>query len=236
MINFFGDNLTQSFLNFFLYSRFEYILFFYLLFLLGCKTFQKIKSQRQEGKKVSWLKSSIYIFISLFGIFFIIENILFERKVAAAANQATNRSDIKAVCHGFITGSIIGVKKLGWVVLGTPVINMKQHVCFNLKEYLKNPNTSQQSSIFALHIVSHEAVHALGISDEQRTDCRAIQINHRTAKALGVEEEVAKNTALKIFRNSIALQKSRHGYFSPECAPGRALDEQFDDAIWNIEK
>jgi len=65
----------------------------------------------------------------------------------------------------------------------------------------------------------------------RQTECEAVQRNYRTAKLLGVPDNIAKQNALDYY-NRYYLQRN-DGYFSKECAPGKALDEHLSDSTWD---
>lgn len=80
-------------------------------------------------------------------------------------------------------------------------------------------------------------MHIRGEMNEARTECQAIQRNYRSAKLLGVPDDVAKQNALDIY-NTNYQQRGKIGgmqsaYYSDQCAPGLAMDEQLADSTWS---
>ena len=100
--------------------------------------------------------------------------------------------------------------------------------CAHLMEYMAHPENINRKQLFSLHVLTHEAMHARGEYNEQKTDCQAVQRNYRTALLLGVPEHLARKHAVRYYLN---LYPS-HPYASRECAPGKALDEQLPDSTW----
>jgi len=101
--------------------------------------------------------------------------------------------------------------------------------CKTLKEYLLSPENPSKRELMSLHLFTHEAMHARGEYNEQKTDCQAIQRDYRAAKLLGVPSEIAKRNAMTFYKT----QYMNHPYFSRKCAPGKALDERLKDSTWH---
>jgi hypothetical protein len=103
--------------------------------------------------------------------------------------------------------------------------------CSVLMDYIKHPAEANQEKIFALNIFTHESMHARGEYNEAVTECQSVQRNYRSAKLLGVPDDIAKKDALFYYNNYYV--KRTDGYFSKQCAPGKALDEHLSDSTWN---
>ena len=108
--------------------------------------------------------------------------------------------------------------------------------CDRLHAYIARPAKATEQQIIALHIFTHESMHLRGELDEARTECQAIQRNHHSAMLLGVPESLARQHALRFYRDIYQRRKdsgpfSSH-YYSAECAPGKAMDEQLPGAPW----
>ena len=73
-------------------------------------------------------------------------------------------------------------------------------------------------------------MHARGEYNEAKTECLSVQRNYRTAKLLGVADDIAKQNALDYYDKYYL--KSSDGYLSKECAPGKILDEHLSDSTW----
>ena len=43
-----------------------------------------------------------------------------------------------------------------------------------------------------MHVLSHEAMHMTGYTDEAEAECRAMQVDARTARLLGAPEDAAR--------------------------------------------
>lgn len=113
--------------------------------------------------------------------------------------------------------------KTGYIVIQYPK-------CAILMDYLNHPYRASKDEIISLNILTHESMHARGEYNEAKTECQAVQRNYRTAKLLGVPDSIAKENALDYY-NNYYLKRS-DSYFSKECAPDKALDEQLNDSTW----
>jgi hypothetical protein len=109
--------------------------------------------------------------------------------------------------------------------------------CDVLMAYLRHPERADRRELDSLDIFTHESMHIRGEMNEARTECQAIQRNYRSAKLLGVRDDIAKQNALDIYNISYQ-ERGRVGgmqsaYYSDECAPGKAMDEQLPDSTWS---
>jgi hypothetical protein len=105
-----------------------------------------------------------------------------------------------------------------------------------LMSYLHHPQRASEAELWSLGIFTHESMHIRGELDEAKTECEAVQRNYRSAKLLGVPDEIAKRNALDYY-NIIYQERGRIGgmqgqYYSAQCAPGKALDEHLPDSTW----
>lgn len=101
--------------------------------------------------------------------------------------------------------------------------------CGTLMDYLDDPTQASDDEIWSLSLITHEIMHVRGERNELKTECQALQRNYRMAKLLGVPGDMAKEHAFYYYDT---LYKNRHPYFTPECAPGKLLDEQLSDSSW----
>jgi hypothetical protein len=113
--------------------------------------------------------------------------------------------------------------KTGYIVIQYPK-------CDDLMNYVAHPERANTASLYALDILTHESMHARGEYNEAKTECEAVQRNYRTAKLLGIPDDFAQKNARDYYE--LLYLKRNDGYFSSECAPGKALDEQLPDSTW----
>ena len=158
---------------------------------------------------------------------------MFEWKLAAAAEKLIARDNIAVTCLSRF-GGLWHWNYAGYVYRGSQEINLQGYVCEDLRDYLWDPDKANAQAIndtklvFALHVMTHETMHVDDIYDEIRADCRAFQLNHKMAELLGVETRLAAQSAIVVHR----FRSKRHPYYSPQCEPGGALDENIPAAVW----
>ncbi len=118
----------------------------------------------------------------------------------------------------------------------TGKIGIQHPWCDRLSSYLSHPDRASEEELWSLDMFTHESMHVRGELNEVKTECQAVQRNYRAAKLLGVADETARKNALDYYN---ILYKRREivgglsgSYFSPECAPGKALDEHLEDSTW----
>jgi len=108
--------------------------------------------------------------------------------------------------------------------------------CDVLGAYLRHPARANQRELQSLDLLTHESMHIRGEMNEARTECQAVQRNYRSAKLLGVPDDVAKQNALDIYNISYQERGKIGGmqsaYYSDQCAPGLAMDEHLADSTW----
>jgi len=103
--------------------------------------------------------------------------------------------------------------------------------CKYLRGFLKNPDNPTIHELWSLNTFTHEAMHIRGELNEQKTECQSIQRNHVAAVLLGLRESTADRAAIRYYKELYPRQKN-NGYYSKDCAPGKALDEKLPGAIW----
>ena len=157
-----------------------------------------------------------------------LKHLYFEYKLGKAVAELVGHDSATVNCQSTYE-SMFSMGKAGFVRLSTMVIHMEERTCDDLKEYLKNPAGAGPAELYALHVLSHEAMHVKGELNEYKTDCMAFQRNHTMAKILGVPEGIANQNAIVIHR----YRSSNHPYYSRECEPGGPYDENLPGAVWS---
>ena len=120
----------------------------------------------------------------------------------------------------------------------TGQIALQKPWCSTLSGYLSHPSEASAEELDSLDLFTHESMHVRGELNEARTECQAIQRNYRAARLLGVPDATARRNALDIY-NINYQQRGRTGgmqggYYSQECAPGKAMDEHLRDSTWEF--
>ncbi|HHT0591987.1 TPA: hypothetical protein ACTXXA_000541 [Legionella anisa] len=156
----------------------------------------------------------------------------FERFLTEVARQLAENQPAKVHCNTlFDTLFDEEPRVYGHADPKTGYIVIQYPKCSLLMDYVSHPERATLDEIIALNILTHESMHARGEYNEAKTECEAVQRNYRTALLLGVPDYIAKQNALDYY-NDVYL-KRRDGYFSKECAPGKAMDEHLIDSTWN---
>jgi hypothetical protein len=103
------------------------------------------------------------------------------------------------------------------------VAHLRREVCHDLWSYAHGGQAHPtRGQIVAVHIVAHETMHINGIRSESVAECRAVQLNHLVAEALGATSEEARALQRRYFVDIYPHQ--RDDYVSGECAEGGELD------------
>lgn len=110
-------------------------------------------------------------------------------------------------------------------------IYLKWEVCKDLLTYkvgsVESPTTDEQVGV---HILTHEAMHVSGDTNEASAECKAMQYDALTARALGATFPQSTRLATNYFKT--LYPRIEPGYQSTECRPGGELDLRLSDAPW----
>lgn len=158
----------------------------------------------------------------------------FEYRLARAVERLTGYPQVTVSCLSRL-GGIFHYRAAGFMKWGTGDISLQPDICSDLRRYLSDPEAANQNAtrdrepLFALHVLTHEAMHVAGIRNEKKTDCAAYQRNHRMAQYLDVPKLDAARSAIYVHRTRSPHHK---GYFAAACEPGGGMDEKLSDAVW----
>jgi hypothetical protein len=160
-----------------------------------------------------------------------------EGRLAAAASELAGTS-VEVRCQSF-GGAFVDVgADLGYVVFGADGrpeawTLIKRQQCGDLSDYLrsdkKHPTRDQ---IIAVHVLTHETIHVMGVRDEAETECRAMQLDAGMAALLGASPQAAADLSIAYWRQ--IYPRMPDSYRSEECAAGGALDAGRPDAPWML--
>ena len=108
---------------------------------------------------------------------------------------------------------------------------LKRAQCKYLRSYLGSDKAQpSRGEVIAVHVLSHEARHMAGVTDEVRAECGAMQRDAWAAQLLGATPDQASRLARTYWR--VVYPSMRSTYRSPECAAGGELDEHLTGAPW----
>ena len=120
----------------------------------------------------------------------------------------------------------------------TGKIAIQKPWCATLSAYLNHPGRASHEELDSLDLFTHESMHIRGELNEARTECQAVQRNYRSARLLGVPDATARRNALDIYNINYQQRGKtgglQGGYYSTECAPGKAMDEHLLDSTWAV--
>jgi hypothetical protein len=162
---------------------------------------------------------------------------LLERELERVSTTLADGRKAKVHCNTFFD-TMFDPNQLaaGHANIETGEVVMQKPWCGRILDYLADPYHADREQIFALHMITHEAMHVRGERDERKTECQAIQRNYRTAVLLGIPDHLAARHALEYYQ-TMYMQRAEVGglsgsYFSPQCKPRGALDERLPDSTW----
>lgn len=114
---------------------------------------------------------------------------------------------------------------------GSNVAHLRRNVCHNLWDYAHGGQAHPtEGQIVAVHIVAHETMHINGIQSEAVAECRAVQLNHLVAEALGATPEQARELQRRYYVDYYPRQ--REDYVSAGCTEGGELDIYPDRTVF----
>ena len=159
---------------------------------------------------------------------FPVRHALFEHKLGTASAQLVGKDHVVVECLSrFSYGSIFHFRAAGYVYWGSDTINMQGPICSDLKGYLSDPQFADPNELFALHVLTHEAMHVGGVRDEIVTDCKAFQRNAGWRRCWGWTQRSPDQRA-----GSASIRSPSHPYYSAACHPGGPMDDRLSDAVW----
>jgi hypothetical protein len=116
---------------------------------------------------------------------------------------------------------------------GTPehTTLIKRDQCRDLGAYQRSDkHDPSRAQVVAVHVLTHEAMHMAGIVEEAKAECAAVQRDALTARLLGASTADSRLLAARYWQT--VYPSMPEGYKTPECGPGRSLDEGGADAPW----
>ena len=163
-----------------------------------------------------------------------LSNWRFESKMASVATRLADSRRAQFHCNT-VVDMIFSPAQLnpGYTRLETGEIRFQKNACSDMRRYLRAPQEADLNALNALNLITHEAMHVRGEMREPVTECQAVQRNYRAAVLLGVPEPTARRNAADIYLK-LYPRRNGTGYFSVDCAPGKALDEHLNDSIWVV--
>ncbi len=158
-----------------------------------------------------------------------------ERRLNAAASTVAG---IQVTVHCQTAGEAtfdLG-PELGYVKFGADGVPERHTVikwepCRELARWLRSDRKSpSRDQVIAVHVLTHEAMHMAGATDEAITECRAMQRDTAMAHRLGADPKSARALAVRYWQQ--VYPSMPEAYRSPDCRPGGKLDEHLPTPPW----
>lgn len=207
------------------YDFLTWFILSFIFFVLAIRCF----CRPSLGDKYQFdLKVCICLIFMIFFSSIPIKKFMFENKIQNTVNHVIGTSTI-FFCQGLVD-SMFNYQAAGFIETDKNKIYLTYSTCKFLKHFIENPNDANMSEIFAVHVLTHEAIHATGVLNEAKTDCIAFQRNHEMFRALGSSKTKSEEFAIKAYLK--IPNPRRVGYYSKECKPGGKLDQNYPNAVW----
>ncbi len=166
------------------------------------------------------------------------QNWQFQRFLSAKATEIADSHPARVHCNT-IVDTMLDQNMLASAHADprTGEIGIQYPWCRTLRAFLAHPDRASREEIDSLNLITHESMHVRGEYNEAVTECEAVQRNYRAAKILGVPDRIARKDALAYYYGDYMRREQVGGlagsYFSDQCAPGKALDENLVDSTWS---
>ena len=162
---------------------------------------------------------------------------LIERNLSEKARILSGNENARVHCNT-VLDSIFSPDSLaaGYAEIETGMIYFQYPFCARLMDHLKHPNKLTTDELFSMQIFVHEVMHVRGERNEAKTECQALQRYAQASMLLGVPKDIAIENGTTYYRDYYQhrAQSGEYSakYYTPECAPGRVLDEALPDMVW----
>lgn len=108
---------------------------------------------------------------------------------------------------------------------------IKRGACKHLAAYARGDHDEpSRDEVVAVHVLSHEARHMAGTTDEAAAECQAVQRDAWTAQLLGASAEEGLALARRYWREVYPNMPS--DYVAASCRPGGSMDEHLPAPPW----
>lgn len=158
-----------------------------------------------------------------------------ERTLERAASTLAG-ARVQVACQTFGEAFVDASSDLGWVSWGPDGIPehrtlIKYEPCANLRDYLGSDKAHPSlDEVIAVHVLTHESMHMMGLTNEAQAECAAVQRDAQTARLLGADPFEAVELAQTYWTN--VYPQMSEAYVSADCHPGGPLDEHLADPPW----
>ena len=157
-----------------------------------------------------------------------------EHRLEAAATQIAG-VPVEVDCQSLGQAFVDVGQELGYVEWGPDGVPeratlIKVRVCNDLRAWLgSRKNDPSLDQVIAVHVLTHETMHMVGIVNEARTECAAVQRDAAMATALGASPAQASALALRYWTEVYPRMPTD---YVGGCGPGGQFDEGRPTAPW----
>lgn len=188
-----------------------------------------------RARSVPWFSLGALLVVATVAGYFAWRHGTLEHRLSNAASRLVGAT-VHVHCQGYAGSFVDAEFEPGYVRFdanGNPerATTIKADECSHLRSYLRSSKARPSpDEVVAVHLLTHEAMHMSGITDEARAECAAVQRDARTARLLGAAPDEAMALARAYW--SSFYPRMPDGYRTPDCASGATLDEHLADAPW----
>lgn len=156
-----------------------------------------------------------------------------EARLAAAASTIA-RLPVTVHCQTIGEAFVDVGGESGWVAYGPdgvpePHALLKRDICGDLASF-PDAGPASLDQVVAVHVLTHEAMHMRGETQESAAECQAMQRDAAMARALGASPAVAAELARRYWRQ--VYPSLPQDYVSQACGPTGTMDELLADPPW----
>ena len=158
-----------------------------------------------------------------------------ERRLGSVASRLVGHH-VNVHCQSNAGALVDAGAELGYVKydgdgIPEPRTTLKREPCHDLRRYVdSNKRRPTLEEVVAVHVLTHEAMHMRGETNEATAECEAVQRDAQTARMLGATERQAQGLARYYWQ--IVYPDMPDDYRTSDCAPGGGLDEGLPAAPW----
>jgi hypothetical protein len=123
-----------------------------------------------------------------------------EGRLSAAASEVAG-FEVDVHCQSFGEAFTDVGAEYGFVAFGPDGVPehktlIKRDQCSSLQDYLRSDKTSPtREEVVAVHVLTHETIHMMGVTSEAETECLAVQNDATMAEELGASPGAARSLA-----------------------------------------
>ena len=168
-----------------------------LLVAMAGRAVWRLATHRATTQKAAVVALVLWVVLGVPAVVTEVRHQQTQAAATSAVRLVTGDSKTRAVCERW-SASLVNTRVAvgGWVWWGSDVAWLSHSTCAELGAWLRSdrqhPTTGQ---VFAVHVVTHEAVHITGVTSEATTECIAMEWDSRVAQHLGASPQVAEQMA-----------------------------------------